>query len=155
MFAKPFIDLAYTLQRQAWRIFRPKTRGVKIMLFNTDGELVLIRNAYGRSDLFVFPGGGIRPFEKPAIAAVREVREELGLNVLDLRLRSQHFSSAEGKRDQVFLFEGLIDRAPTIDNFEVQEARFVAMDRVPEGTSAATRRRIEEYLGHRQPDGFW
>ncbi|MDQ3074239.1 MAG: NUDIX domain-containing protein [Pseudomonadota bacterium] len=155
MFAKGLVDIAYALQRQAWRVFRPKTRGVKIMLFNADGELVLIRNAYGSSDLFVFPGGGIRPFEKPAVAAVREVREELGLNVLDLRFRSQHFSSAEGKRDQVFLFEGLIDREPTIDNCEVREARFVAMDRVPPATSAATRRRIEEYLGHQQPDGVW
>jgi 8-oxo-dGTP pyrophosphatase MutT (NUDIX family) len=70
----PLLDLLYRLQRQLWRLFRPRTRGVKVMLFNDAGEIMLVRNSYGRSDLFLLPGGGIRPFEAPAAAAAREVR---------------------------------------------------------------------------------
>jgi 8-oxo-dGTP pyrophosphatase MutT (NUDIX family) len=125
------------------------------MLFNASGELVLIRNSYGLSDLFVLPGGGVRPFEKPAAAATREIKEELGLDMARLKLRSLYWSSAEGKRDEIHLFEALVEGAPEVDDFEVEEARFVALEDLPLTTSPATRRRIDEYLGRREPDDRW
>jgi 8-oxo-dGTP pyrophosphatase MutT (NUDIX family) len=155
MLKKPILDIIYTLQRQMWRVARPRTRGVKILLFNDDGKLALIRNSYGNSDLFVLPGGGIRPFEDPATAAKREMREELGVIVTAVSLRSRHSSVAEGKRDEVHLFEARTDGTLHIDGFELSEARFVPLDDLPQTTSPATRRRIEEYLGIREPDGRW
>lgn len=155
MLRRHLIQLLYSTQKWAWRTFRPRTRGVKIMLFDPAGDLLLIRNAYGRTDQFVLPGGGTRPFETPAAAAKREVKEELGLEVLRLKLRSRHFSSAEGKRDQIHLFEGLVDGSPSADGVEVLEALFVTPKRLPASTSSATRRRVEEYLGRRDPDGSW
>jgi 8-oxo-dGTP pyrophosphatase MutT (NUDIX family) len=155
MLKKPVLDTIYTLQRQMWRVVRPRTRGVKIMLFNDDGKLALIRNSYGNSDLFVLPGGGIRPFEDPATAAKREIREELGVMVTAVSLRSRHSNAAEGKRDEVHLFEARTDCTLHIDGFELSEARFVPLDDLPATTSPATRRRIEEYLGIRETDGRW
>ncbi|MBW0007763.1 MAG: NUDIX domain-containing protein [Sphingomonas sp.] len=125
------------------------------MLFNDQGELVLIRNSYGRSDLFVLPGGGIRPFEEPAAAATREVGEELGVGVTDLSFRSLHFSRAEGKRDEIHLFEARVSDRLSVDDFELAEARFVPLGDLPQTTSPATRRRIEEYLGVRELDEKW
>jgi 8-oxo-dGTP pyrophosphatase MutT (NUDIX family) len=153
--ANRIMDILYVLQKSAWRVFRPRTRGVKVMLFNANSELVLIRNTYGRSDHFVLPGGGVRPFENPAVAAAREVEEELGLAVSELKLRSRHSSSFEGKRDEIHLFEAVVEGAPELDQFEVKEARFVGLECLPSATSPATRRRIEEYLGRREPDGSW
>jgi 8-oxo-dGTP pyrophosphatase MutT (NUDIX family) len=101
MTAIRIIDIYFALQKRAWRIIRPRTRGVKVMAFNADGELALIRNSYGRSDLFVLPGGGVRPFEGLALAAAREIREELGVEVTQIRFRSRHSSQAEGKRDEI------------------------------------------------------
>ncbi len=155
MAANNMINRVYALQKWAWRIVRPRTRGVKVMLFNTNGELILIRNAYGRSDLFVLPGGGIRPFENPATAAAREVKEELGFEITELKFRSQHSTSAEGKRDEIHLFEGLVNGEPQMDDFELEDARFVGLQNLPSATSPATRRRIEEYLGERKPSGTW
>lgn len=125
------------------------------MVFNADGELALIRNSYGRSDLFVLPGGGVRPFEAPALAAAREIREELGIEVTQITFRSRHSSQAEGKRDEVYLFEAFADSRPDVDEFELEEARFVSLEDLPLATSPATRRRIDEYLGRREPDGSW
>jgi 8-oxo-dGTP pyrophosphatase MutT (NUDIX family) len=55
------------------------------MLFDPAGRVLLIRCAVMRSDgEFVFwltPGGEIEAGEEPAAAAVREVREELGLEL--------------------------------------------------------------------------
>ena len=149
------IELAYRARKKAWQLLKVRTRGVKVMLFNSAGELLLIRNSYGRSELFVLPGGGIRPWEKPAEAAKREVREELGVTVGSLTFRSRHSSTAEGKRDEIHLFEGVARGDARPDNLEVLEVRFANPEKLPETTSDATRRRVEEYLRRRVPDGSW
>jgi ADP-ribose pyrophosphatase YjhB (NUDIX family) len=136
-------------------MFRPRTRGVKVMLFNGAGELLLIRNTYGRSDLFLLPGGGIRPFEDADRAALREVKEELGCEARDLIFISTHVSAAEGKRDTVHLFKAVVEGDPKPDRIEVQQARFFTLDALPVETSPATLRRIEEYRGLRPADGTW
>jgi len=152
---KRALDFAYRVQKRLWKLFRPHTRGVKVMLFNAADEILLIRNSYGRSDLFVLPGGGIRPFEQPARAARREVGEELGCEVGGLDPVSTHFSSAEGKRDTIHLFAGRIEGDVQTDGFEVEEARYFPLDALPENISAATLRRIEERVGKRQKDDRW
>mgnify|MGYP002336058621 CR=1 FL=1 len=149
------MEALYRLQKWIWRKFRPRTNGVKVLLFDVRGRLVLIRNTYGRSDLFVLPGGGVRPFEKAAHAAVREVREELGCGVRNVAFVATYSSRAEGKRDTVHLFQAQIDGEPSIGRREVQEAAFFALDDLPVSTSPATRRRIEEYVGSRQRDSQW
>ena len=151
----PALNFAYRLHKLIWKWLRPRTRGVKVMLFNPAGEILLIRNSYGDSEQFVLPGGGVRPWETPQRAAAREVREELGLTAAALTLVSTHFSGAEGKRDTIHLFRAKTDRPPVADNWEVAEARFFALDVLPDEVSAATRRRIVEHLGERQPDGSW
>src|SRR4028118_2167389 len=104
---RPVLNLLFRLQRLAWRVFRPRTRGVKVMLFSPAGEILLIRNSYGRSDQFLLPGGGIRPFEAPERAARREIREEVGCTLSDVALVSTHFTSAQGKRDTIYLFSAV------------------------------------------------
>ena len=155
MTRKRLLDVAYMLQKSMWRLARPRTRGVKVMLFNADGELALIRNSYGHSDIFVLPGGGIGLFEQPAVAARREIREELGVETEELVLRSRHSSTAEGKRDEIHLFEARVRGTLNIDRVEIAEARFASLADLPQSTSPATRRRIDEFLGLREADGSW
>ena len=145
----------YRLQRLAWRVIRPRTRGVKVMLFNAAGELLLVRHTYGDTRLYMLPGGGIRPFEAPEAAAVREVREELGCALEGLRFVSLHASTSEGKRDTVHLFSARAAGEIRIDGVEIAEARYVPLDALPPTTSPATLRRIAEHRGERQADGHW
>ena len=149
------LDLIARVKKRVWSALRIRTRGVKVMLFNSAGEVMLIRNSYGRTDLWVFPGGGMRPFESAPTAAAREVREELKCEVAGLRFVSTHSSRAEGKRDTIRLFHALALGEPEADGFEVEEARFFPLDALPSGISPATLRRIEEYRGERAPDGLW
>jgi 8-oxo-dGTP pyrophosphatase MutT (NUDIX family) len=152
---KPVLDFLHRVRRALLKRFRVRTRGVKVMLFNEAGELLLIRNSYGRTDLWVLPGGGIHPFEKRAVAAAREVKEEVGCGVRNLRFLSTHFSKAEGKRDTVHLFRAEPVGEPEADRFEVEEARYFPLDALPDTVSDATLRRIEEHRGLRRPDGLW
>jgi ADP-ribose pyrophosphatase YjhB (NUDIX family) len=152
---KRAVDLAYRMQKWLWKLFQPQTRGVKVLLFNGAGELMLIRNSYGRSDLFVLPGGGVRPWEAPEKAARREILEELGCLANALHAVSTHFSDAEGKRDTIHLFAAQADGTFRADNFEVEEAQFFPLDALPPNISGATLRRIEERTGKRIKDGTW
>jgi len=145
----------YLLQRRLWRILRPRTRGVKVMLFDEAGAVLLVRHTYGRTDQYLLPGGGIRPFEQPAKAAAREMREELGCGLADLVFVSTHISTSEGKRDTVHLFRARVDGAVRADGVEVAEARFFALDALPGGVSPATLRRIDEYRGVRAVSEAW
>ena len=149
------LNTLYRLRRGLWRIYRPRTRGVKVMLFDEAGALLLVRHTYGRTDLFLLPGGGIRPFEQPPAAAVREVREELGCGVSALAFVATYQSAAEGKRDTVHLFTARAEGDIRADGVEVEEARFFPLDDLPASVSPATRRRIDEYRGLRERDGAW
>ena len=149
------MQILYRVRKTAFRVFRVRTRGAKVMVFNPAGELLLIRNSYGRTHLWVLPGGGIGRRETPEAAGAREVKEEVGLEATELTRVSEHFNGAEGKRDTIFLFTAQADGTPTIDNLEVEEARFFALNALPENVSTATLRRIAEYTEERTPDGRW
>jgi ADP-ribose pyrophosphatase YjhB (NUDIX family) len=152
---KLVLQLAYRLQRQLWKLIRPQTRGVKIILFNTEGQILLIRNSYGARHLFVLPGGGVKPWEQPDRAAHREVQEELGCSLRTLVPLSTHHTSAEGKRDTVYLFEAELVGNPTPNGAEVAEARFFGLAALPQAVSPATMRRLAERRGVLEVDGSW
>ena len=152
---KRAIQLLYALRRGLIGLLRLRTRGVKVMLLNEKGELLLIRNSYGNSRAFVLPGGGIRPFESPAAAALREVREEVGIVGERLTPLSVHRSQAEGKRDTIHLFCAHTADSPKPDGVEVEEACFFPLDALPERVSAATLRRIAELRGELPVEAEW
>ena len=152
---RALVQLAYQVRRWLLAVFRVQTTGVKVMLFNPAGELLLIRNGYGESDQFLLPGGGVSRGESPAAAAVREVREELSLEIREVDPVWTYESGAEGKRDTIHLFRAITDGLPVTDQVEVVEARFFALEALPELTSPATLRRIAELKGERPIDGRW
>ncbi len=149
------MQTAYLVRKLVFRLFRVRTRGVKVMVFNRAGELLLIRNSYGRTHSYVLPGGGVNRNETPEAAAAREVIEEVGLKVRGLARVSEHFSAREGKGDTIILFRADAEGEPRADNLEVEEARFFRLDRLPENVSASTLRRIAEHKGERRADGSW
>lgn len=152
---RALLQIGYWLRRFVIGALRLKTIGVKVMVFNERGELLLIRNSYGNSEHYLLPGGGVSRRESPAAAAIREVHEELGLEVRHAEPVWTYESSAEGKRDTIHLFKVVATEQPRIDDREVIEARFFALDALPPTVSPATRRRIDEVRGERPFDGRW
>lgn len=152
---RPLIDLAHRLRRRTMALLRWRTRGVKVMAFDPDDRLLLVRHRYGRTDLWMLPGGGIDRGETPAAAAMRELAEETGCVLAGIGPMGRYEARAEGRRDTVFLFRGTTSDRPVADAVELAEARFFALDALPAGVSPATARRIAEYRGAAAPDGRW
>lgn len=116
---------AYRIVRIYWGIRKPKTYGALITIWHK-GKILLVKNSY--LNYFSLPGGYIRQGEKAVTAAVRELREEVGINVreeeLQLVLETEH--DWENRRDNVSIFALEVAEKPyiTVDNREVVSATF-------------------------------
>jgi 8-oxo-dGTP pyrophosphatase MutT (NUDIX family) len=152
---KPIPQLLYRIRRMVLRLTGWRTYGVKVMLFNGKGELLLIRNSYGKTHLFVLPGGGIHRGEAPEAAAARELREEAGIEADQLAPFATYANTSNGKRDTIHLFTARSTATPVADGWEVEEARFFPIDALPETISAATLRRVAEYRGEQPVSPRW
>lgn len=150
-----FLQLGWSLRRRVIGLLRLRTRGVKVMLFDRRGALLLIRNGYGDTGQFVLPGGGIGRREEALAAAQRELAEEVGIAAADLRHLGDYETEAEGKRDHIALFHGTTDQPLRIDGREVSEGGFFPLDDLPETASPATRRRVREWREGGPFGGSW
>ncbi len=135
---RPAIRIAYrcaaVLRRLYWLAFRPTTPGVKCIVEH-DGKLLFIKNSYGRR-LWTFPGGACHRGEDPAQAAQREVAEEVGINVTQVRAIGSFYSDREYKRDTVHCFHASVaSPVHRVDGTEVTEAAWFAPDALPERRS--------------------
>ena len=80
-----------------WANWQPKECATLLFVIR-DGEILLIRKKRGLgAGKINGPGGRIEPGETPRDAAVREAREELGIEALSPELRGElHFQFVDG-----------------------------------------------------------
>lgn len=96
--------LMHPLLRLYWFVVRPHTYGVKVII-QRDDKILLIRNSYGNRGLWTFPGGGYRTSKEAAEEAViREVNEELSLQLCGVREIGVCEREAEYKKDTITFF---------------------------------------------------
>jgi len=119
-------------------------RGVKAAGFDAKGAVLLVRLTYGDRDAWYLPGGGARPWEGAVAAARRELREETGCGLTDVRVVARYAAPNEGRGHRVTLVTGRLAGEPVPDGAEVADARLFRLDALPATTSPATRRRLAE-----------
>jgi nucleoside triphosphatase len=124
---------------------------VGIFIFNTRGELLLLRS-HKWPGRWVVPGGHVELGERVEQAAVREAKEETGLEVRDLRfLCWQEFiydPSFWKKRHFLFFdYACLADSTEVRLNDEAEEYRWIAPEKALElPIDTYTRVSLMEYL---------
>lgn len=119
----------FPIVRIYWRIAKPKTFGVKVVL-EKGGKILLIRHSY-QPHFWSFPGGSIKKNEKPHDAALRELFEELQITPTDLRQVGIIESTSEGKHDTITIFSGRTEGSPIIDEIELVEMRWFSLSNLP------------------------
>ena len=114
-----------------WFVRRPHTQGVKCII--GDGERVIfVRHTYGNRRTWELPGGGVRRGEPPEATVRREMREELGVELHELRAAGAIEVGGHGKHTLLHCFEARPD-APRLRlaAAEIAEARWAPVTAPP------------------------
>ena len=140
-----FYGIVLALARIYWKIFKPTTHGARILIV-TDTKVLLVQpRTLGYWNL---PGGGMHKHEDPEKAAIREIHEEIGIEIDSVDfLLGTYISSDEGKRDTVYIFVKKVQNEllPHPD-IEIGRAEWFAFDNLPDTVTGRTKMRITEYL---------
>jgi 8-oxo-dGTP pyrophosphatase MutT (NUDIX family) len=123
----------YTGLRAWWFVRRPYTRGVKCAVRDENGRVVFVRHTYGDRRSWELPGGGLRRREDPEVAVRREMREELGIKLLDLREVGRVEVTGSHKRTLLHCFAASTGGAPLrLAAAEIAVARWAPVDAPPQ-----------------------
>lgn len=137
-------------------ISRPMTLGVRIVVTNREGHVLLVRHTY--IDGWHLPGGGVDPGENCETAIMRELREETGVVAPgEPILFGLYFNNSVSNRDHVALYSlGPVDGGPEgFSSAEIAEVMFFPPDALPENINEATARRLDEISGEVEISPYW
>lgn len=122
---KLFITILYPPFKHFFYLFVRKRDGVKVVIFYKD-KLLLIRNSYRKG--WTFPGGSIKRNESFERAAVREIYEEVGIHISNIK--NHGFVAPDingGSKTAVFSCK-VNTTELIIDNLEVEGAVWIDID---------------------------
>ena len=137
------------------RLRRPMTLGVRGLVENADGHVLLVRHTYIAG--WHMPGGGVERGEPAHEALCRELAEEAGVAVTGpVELIGVYSNHHWFRGDHVVLY-AVRNWAPcaTDHEGEIEDVGWFAPDALPSGTTPATRRRILEFAGDGEPAHHW
>ncbi len=135
---------------------RGDIQGVRIIIVK-NRRIVLVSHWYAPW-VWTLPGGGVERGETPQQAAIREAKEETGLDIKTLAGEIGTYVGSMGKRDKIRVyysedFDGTLTLLP---NFEIMGRGWFDIDNLPDELSPANRRRVEAYRdGVRGETGHW
>ncbi|MDR3507135.1 MAG: NUDIX domain-containing protein [Caulobacteraceae bacterium] len=137
------------------RTTRGLTLGVRGLVTNADGAVLLVKHTYMPG--WYMPGGGVERGETAEEALLRELVEEAGVEAEGgVRLISIHANHGLFRGDHVLVYR--IERwrpCKATSVGEIEAVGWFAPDALPEDTTKATRRRIEEALGGAPAHPHW
>lgn len=138
-----------------WSVSRSMTLGVRGVVTNGAGQVLLLRHTYTPG--WHFPGGGVERGQTTLEAVTRELLEETGVVPLTPpRLLSVHSNHAFHPNDHVLVYrvETWRQEAAT-QHGEIAEVGFFDPLSPPEGVTKGTANRLAEVFGGREVSERW
>lgn len=130
----------------------PKKRmGVGALILNERNELLIVKPSY--KDHWSTPGGTVDENESPRSACIREVKEEVGLEIRDPKFLCVDWSSPSGEKEeslQFIFFGGVInaeqEKSIKLAPNEISDYKFLPLNEALPLLSEKLRRRIPKCL---------
>jgi 8-oxo-dGTP diphosphatase len=114
-----------------WLINAKFVVGTSILIQNDTGEILLFKHSYRKAIPWGFPGGYVMRGENPDQAIQRELMEESGFEIKNLKL-IEVIQSREMARMEILYSGELSGCDKFVTSREVSEARFFPVDQLPE-----------------------
>ncbi|OOO36232.1 NUDIX domain-containing protein [Agrobacterium sp. YIC 4121] len=134
---------------------RGATLGVRAACFDEKGRIFLVRHTYLPG--WYLPGGGVERGETLLVALHKEIREEGNLEAASRPELFHVYLNLEGSnRDHVALYRLDVTQTKSKKpDHEIAESGFFDLSKLPEGVTAATRRRLAELAGEAAIADHW
>lgn len=130
-----------------------RTIGARIMLIHAN-KILLVKHTY--QDGWYTIGGAVDRNESPLRAIQRELKEEVGITLRSPpKLFSVYYSNAEKRDDYIVFYVGSEYEQQEVRCREIQDQQWFDLNNLPSEVTAATKRRIDEYLGRREICDIW
>lgn len=133
-----------------------KRMGAGVLIFNEEEELLIVRISY--KTYWSIPGGVVENDESPKQACIREVKEEIGLDLKEVKFVCIDHTKADKSKNKdeslQFIFSGgkLRDeeiKQIKLDGEEILEHKFIPIEQAQEllgGTTRSLVRRLPACL---------
>jgi 8-oxo-dGTP pyrophosphatase MutT (NUDIX family) len=135
-------------------VMTPVAFGANAIVDDKEGRVLLVRHSYMAG--WHLPGGGVSTGEPPAVAIVRELREEIGLVQSDdpefIGLFTRKFGWVT---NLVALYRVANARFEFVRNFEIREICWADPASPPDDTAPGARRRLAEFASKAPPSPYW
>ncbi|MDP3661535.1 MAG: NUDIX domain-containing protein [bacterium] len=129
-FINMFWNTINPFRRLYWFIFKPRTRGVKVLVV-WERKILLVRLGYAHLE-WTIPGGGVHRGESYEEAARREIKEEVGIVLDGIKKIGEYESRKEHKRDTVVCFRATVQNPIFhVDGIEIAEAGWYVPSTLP------------------------
>lgn len=138
--------LSYYLMWPVFRLHLHNTTRARVLIVCGD-EVLLVRPRFDKP-VWKMPGGGLKPNEQPSAAAVREIWEELGLEIQEDKIT--HLFNKAIRHDgyaytSVFMAVEVPDKNFAKHWLELKDAKWFNRGALPEPTQPLVARAIKAY----------
>jgi 8-oxo-dGTP pyrophosphatase MutT (NUDIX family) len=139
-----------------WRMSRSATLGVRGVVVDSAGRVLLLRHTYTPG--WHFPGGGVEKGETCALALSRELQEEAGITAAPdaFELVSVHANHAFFPNDHVLVYWiNSWTQGKASQRGEIAETGFFDPLAPPDAVSKGTKRRLDELFAGAPRSEHW
>ena len=128
----------------------PRLLVVVLVFIRREGQLLLVKQNYG-NQYWSLPGGVVESGESITQAAIREVKEEAGLDVTIGRIVGLY--SKPDENAIAITLEGEILGGELKPDHEISACQFFSIDKIPDNIREHLKQRIEDFKAN-QAEAF-